>query len=158
MWGKWHSQKILTIQQGYPWGGSSVANPWQALKGFKSNCLQEPTDGKNFQFLIPSFGLRKHCHGYKLCGRLRIKSNQFSFTLQTFPFTLWHGKLTTLLWRFQLWLFVPKRPPCSFLFIREAFLVTAICSCPVLFHVICILSVDLTVFLTERAYKKIRSK
>ncbi len=30
----------------------------------KSNCVQEPTDGKKFQFLIPSFGLREHCHGY----------------------------------------------------------------------------------------------
>ena len=30
----------------------------------KSNCVQEGTDGKNFEFLIPSFGLREHCHGY----------------------------------------------------------------------------------------------
>ena len=31
---------------------------------FKSNCVQEPTDGKKCQFLIPSFGPREHCHGY----------------------------------------------------------------------------------------------
>ncbi len=32
----------------------------------KSNCGQEPTDGKNFEFFIPSFGLKEHCHRYKL--------------------------------------------------------------------------------------------
>ncbi len=31
----------------------------------KINCVQEPTGGKKFQFLIPSFGPREHCHGYK---------------------------------------------------------------------------------------------
>ncbi len=31
----------------------------------KSNCVQEPTDGKNVQFLIPSLGPREHCQGYK---------------------------------------------------------------------------------------------
>ncbi len=36
----------------------------------KSNCVQEPTDGKHFQFLIPCFGHRKHCHRYKLAHGL----------------------------------------------------------------------------------------
>ena len=32
---------------------------------FKSNCIQGTTEGKTFQVLIPSFGLKEHCHGYK---------------------------------------------------------------------------------------------
>ena len=31
----------------------------------KKQLLQETTHGKNFQFLIPSFGPREYCHGYK---------------------------------------------------------------------------------------------
>ena len=45
---------------------ATVSNIYLDPRGcLKRNCVQEPTDGKNCQFLIPSFGPMEHCHGYK---------------------------------------------------------------------------------------------
>ncbi len=79
LWGKWTTTCIMEpceeSEQCVAWSTCIVESceeseqcvAWSTciMESFKSNCIQGATEGKNFQFLIPSFGLREHCLGYK---------------------------------------------------------------------------------------------